>query len=269
MRLNDCKTEKLLPLFMRKERDDIAIARTIDPVIRSMGEHVKWLSDWGYIDEIPVDWIDALAWELDIDWYAPKSDRTVEVRRELIKNADEVHKHLGTKAAVVSVAKDIFGDGHVEEWFEYDGVPGTFKVWIGTQLTNETVGRFMRTIGQVKNVRSHLIEVTCRIIQDMDGPDIPYHDIPSSYGETDIYNDYRFYTKLYEFEDLAITLTIENNLNSPERIVGETVVNLSVENGEDLRAAVSRRSDPCHLYNGVYIYDGTILYDSHMEEEVL
>jgi phage tail P2-like protein len=269
MRLKDCKTEKLLPLFMRKEKDDVAIARTIDPTIRSMGEKVEWLSDWGFIDELPEEWIDALAWELDVDWYAPKSDRSLEVRRELVKNADEVHKHLGTRAAVESVAKDIFGDGHVEEWFEYSGDPGTFKVWISTQLTNDTVGRFMKTIGQVKNARSHLIEVTCRITQDVDGPDIEYHDIPPSYGETDIYNDFRFFTLLYESEDISTTLTVEMEFNSPEQIDGETIVGLSIESTEDIRAAMSRRSDPCYLYNGVYIYDGTILYDSYMEEEVL
>lgn len=269
MKLTDCKTEKLLPLFMRQERDDVAIARTIDPVIRAIGECLKWCSDWGYIDEIPDDWIDALAWELDVDWYAPKSDRSPEVRRELVKNADEVHKHLGTRAAVESVARDIFGNGHVEEWFEYSGTPGTFKVWISTQLTNDTVGRFMKTIGQVKNARSHLIEVTCRISQDVDGPDIEYHDIPPSYGETDIYNDFRFYTELYEPEIVTIELTVGIGYNSPEQIDGETIVGLTIENTEDIRAAASRRSEPCHLYNGVYIYDGTISYDSYMEEEVL
>ena len=34
MRLNDCQTERLLPQFMQEQADNVAIARTLDPVIK-------------------------------------------------------------------------------------------------------------------------------------------------------------------------------------------------------------------------------------------
>lgn len=270
MKLTDCKVEKLLPLFMRAEKDDLAIARQLDPVIRMIGEKIVTCSDWGYIDVMPEEFVDALAWELDVDWYNPKADRSLAVKRELVKNADEVHRHLGTRAAVESVAKDIFGDGHVEEWFDYSGTPGTFKVWISTQLTSDTVARFMKTIGQVKNTRSHLIAVTCRIIADMDGPDIEYEDIPESYGETEIYNDFRFYTNIDEtFDTVALALSIGMAIEEQESILTAAEIGFTAENSETADAKIVKQSDPLYRYNGVHIYNGAINYDSYNEEEDL
>lgn len=156
MRLSDCEFKKLLPLFMRKEPDDAAIAGQLDPVIREFGVKAKWVSDWGYIDFLPEEWVDALAWELDIDWYAPKSDKSLDVRRELVKNADMVNAHLGTKAAVESVSDDIFGESEVLEWFDYSGSPGHFKIITHATLTPELFDKFKATIEGVKNARSHL-----------------------------------------------------------------------------------------------------------------
>jgi phage tail P2-like protein len=159
MRLDDLDFKKLLPLFMRREADDVAIADTITPVLKDMGIKVKWMSDWAYIDELPEDYINALAWELDVDWYNPRSDKSLEVRKELIKSSDEVHRHLGTKQAVKTVCDEIFGENIVEEWFEYSGTPGHFRIITRAVLTPDIFEKFKGVIEQVKRTSAHLDEI--------------------------------------------------------------------------------------------------------------
>lgn len=271
MRLNDCQTERLLPQFMQEQADNIAIARTLDPVIKYIASRIILCSDWGMIDDLPEEFIDALAWELDIDWFAPKSDRTLDIKKELVKNADEVHKHLGTKAAVESVARDIFGNGTVEEWFEYAGTPGTFKLWTGTQLTNDNVARFMKTVGQVKNARSHLTDVTCRITTDLDGPDVDHEEIIDHYGETDIFNEFWYMTVLDEsyLETITSAFINRNVVDSPEDINVSNEVRFEVAVSEGISAAIINESDPCYHYNSVIAYDGAYQFNSSYEEEEL
>ena len=270
MRLNDCQTERLLPQFMQEQADNVAIARTLDPVIKYIASQIVLCSDWGVIDDLPEEFIDALAWELDIDWFAPKSDRTLDVKKELVKNADEVHKHLGTKAAVESVARDIFGNGTVEEWFEYNGDPGTFKLWTGTQLTNDNVARFMKTVGQVKNARSHLTDVTCRITTDLDGPDVDHGEIIDHYGETDIYNQFWYITQIDEaLEQITMAFKNRNVVEEPENINTTQIFSFEVVNSERISAALVNKSDPCYYYNSVITYNGEYLYNSYYDEEDL
>lgn len=128
MRLTDCELRKLLPLFMRQEKDDLALASGIDQVIRYIGENITLCSDWGVIDRLPEEFLDELAWELDIEWYDKSAD--IDVKRSLVKNADIVHSKNGTKAAIVRVVSDYYDNAIVEEWFEYGGAPGHFRVTV-------------------------------------------------------------------------------------------------------------------------------------------
>ena len=270
MKITDCEFEKLLPLFMRNQTDDLAMARALNATIRNIGEKIKLCSDWGVIDELPEEFVDALAWELDVDWYAPKSDRSLDVKRELVKNADKVHKILGTKAAVENVAHDIFGNGTVEEWFQTGDAPGYFRVWIETTLNEENVGRFMKTISQVKNTRSHLKAVTCRFTGDMDEPEIDPGSVITEYGETEIYGQIWYYAEVYESETADAPLfKIPLSLVIPEEYDSRLNVGMEVENSETTNAAIVEKSDPCYFYNGQIRYNGSAEYDSFYYEEDL
>ena len=128
MKLKDCEIIKLLPLFMRQESDVAALAEVLDPVIRQIGELLPLCSDWENTDELPEDILDELAKELDIDWY--KKDETVDVKRNVVKSSDLIHMHMGTAEAVKRVVSDFYGGAVVEEWFEYEGSPGHFRVTV-------------------------------------------------------------------------------------------------------------------------------------------
>lgn len=132
MKIQDCEFKRLLPMFMKEEADNVALAEAIDPIIRKIGELLPLCSDWENTDQLPEEFLDALAKELDIDWYKPSG--TIEAKRNLVQNSDLVHMHLGTKAAVEMVVKDYYGGAEIKEWFEYSGEPGHFKI----QVNDET-----------------------------------------------------------------------------------------------------------------------------------
>lgn len=175
MKLTDCRFEKLLPLFMRGEADDVAIARTLDPLIHEIGEKVRLCSDWGVVDDLPEEFLDALAWELDIDWYDKSAD--IEVKRALIKSADKVHAHHGTKAAVAQVVSDYYGEAEVKEWFEYlGGAPGHFKVSVSSGDAHVIIpDEFIEAVKKVKRQSA--------IMDDVDFTWVTYETVNAGAGE--------------------------------------------------------------------------------------
>jgi phage tail P2-like protein len=96
---------------------------------------------------------------LDEGWADARDDAS---RRKLLKRAIELHRHKGTRWAV-ETALDVLGLGcRVEEWFEYGGEPGRFRVDLisSTPLSEDFyvqgIERAIELITKSKNVRSHL-----------------------------------------------------------------------------------------------------------------
>lgn len=146
---------KLLPQFMR---DDLAIkglAAGIDSIIPGLYSSLKMLSTWDHINTLPESELDAIAWEQNIAWY--DAGATVEIKRDIIKNAVQVQRHLGTKWAVESVVYSYFGDGYMMEWFEYNGEPGYFRIYsTNPSLTNEKLSEFLNLLNKVKRASAVL-----------------------------------------------------------------------------------------------------------------
>ena len=85
------------------------------------------------IDKLPEPLLDALAYDFKVDWYAYDAD--IETKRAQIRNNFQVHRHLGTKSAVVREVTAFFPGAIVYEWFEYGGQPYHFKVEVPAEET--------------------------------------------------------------------------------------------------------------------------------------
>lgn len=178
MKLNDCEIKKLLPLFMRQEPDNIALADGLDSVIRYIGENIVLCSDWGMVDQLPEDFLDALAWELDIEWYDKNAD--IDTKRALIKSSDEIHSHNGTKAAVLKVVENYYGGGEIEEWFEYNGDPGHFRISVTSEDMHITIPEeFTSLVNKIKRKSAVL-----------DGMDFTWTTYQALYAGTAEYKSY-------------------------------------------------------------------------------
>ena len=61
MKIEDPKTVKLLPRFMRDDAADKALASAVDALIKPPGSKVKTLRVWDQIDNLDENMLDELA----------------------------------------------------------------------------------------------------------------------------------------------------------------------------------------------------------------
>lgn len=155
MKLSELEFIRLLPQFMREDAAVKGLALGVDIVIPQLSESIKHLTTWDQIDNLSETELDELAWELNILWY--EADADISVKREVIKNSDKVYQHLGTKWAVENVITSYFENGYIEEWYEYDGQPGRFRVHSSNpSITGEKLTSFLNLLNKVKRASAKL-----------------------------------------------------------------------------------------------------------------
>ena len=155
MNLKNIDFIKLLPQFMQDDKFNIGLAKGIDTVTHDIEAHISTMSTWDSIDSLTEEELDALAWELGIDWY--RIDAEIYIKRQLIKDSRKMSGKLGTKWAVERIINTYFGEGFISEWFEYNGEPGHFKVFSSNPtVTNENLQEFLSILDKVKRASSHL-----------------------------------------------------------------------------------------------------------------
>lgn len=155
MKLSDIEFIKLLPQFMRDDPAVSGLSSAIDKIIPQLAAAIKLLPAWDSIDQLSSAELDELAWELNIPWYDPTA--SLSIKRDIIKNSDNVYKHIGTKWAVEEIIKTYFGDGYIQEWFEYGGEPGCFHVFSSNpSLNNDRLTEFLDLLNKTKRASAKL-----------------------------------------------------------------------------------------------------------------
>ena len=107
------------------------------------------------IDSADEKTLDYLAVELRTPAY--KDTFPVDVKRRLIAGTLPFYARLGTPAAVNWIIRSIFGEGHMEDWFRYDGDPHHFRAFVGNDgdtITPEALDEFRRAVASVKRLSS-------------------------------------------------------------------------------------------------------------------
>lgn len=148
--------ERLVPAFLLRDKNGYALSKAIEVCLQRAAEAVE--TGIGIIldpFQMPEWRLDEMVWELDVDWYDHTAD--LETKRRTIANALEFYIHMGTPGIIQSIIESIYVSGSVEEWFDYDGSPFHFNVYIdGERVTAESHERLKRTINIGKNLRSVL-----------------------------------------------------------------------------------------------------------------
>lgn len=148
----------LLPPNLRRDSTLAAIAKSLESDIESISNAISKLKRFDRLDELTDAEADELAWELHVDFY--DTSLPIEQKRQLIKNAIRFHRRKGTPAAVEELIAILFGEGKVEEWFEYGGEPGYFQVITNNpEVTQERAQEFYRAVDSVKRKSAHLERV--------------------------------------------------------------------------------------------------------------
>lgn len=157
-KFNNLDLLKLQTKHMQPDPTTQAMCAALTPQFKSISGEIKKCLILARVDELPEILLDELAWELHVEWY--DATAPMDVKRELIKNSDKVHAYMGTPFAVEQVVQDYFGDGYVEEWFQYGGDRFKFRVITSNpSVTADLANQFAKAVNAVKNTRSHLEEI--------------------------------------------------------------------------------------------------------------
>lgn len=146
-----------LPVALANDPKMVALAEAIASLFVQQKEEIGRLSLYPRIGELDEALLDILARDFKVDWW--DNDYTLEEKRRTLQSSWQVHKLLGTKAAVEQAISAIYPDTTVKEWFEYRGLPYHFKLDINVTdegLNAEKQHRVIQRLNYYKNLRSHL-----------------------------------------------------------------------------------------------------------------
>ena len=150
------------PVALREDESAQALADVTARLLAGRTKEIERLTIYPAIELLDERLLDILAYDFKVDWW--DADYSLEEKRRTLANSWQVHKLLGTKAAVEMAIRAIYPETRVEEWFEYeDGEPYHFRLSIN--ITNDNVDskrqrRVLERLDFYKNLRSHLDRVT-------------------------------------------------------------------------------------------------------------
>ena len=113
----DFKTIELFPPNLRKDENVQAFAEILDRVFSELTEQDLQKLFVYAVDNQPEEVLDWLAWQFHVEGY--DLAKTVEEKRNLVKNAIELHRYKGTRYAIKQALAALGLNVVVTEWFEY------------------------------------------------------------------------------------------------------------------------------------------------------
>ncbi|MDO5391041.1 MAG: phage tail protein I [Eubacteriales bacterium] len=158
IKLSEAEFADLLPEYFRRDPDVKSISYAVRQAIKTLLDFEKKTTLYGNVDAQPDEILDLMAIELKSQYY--REDMKIETKREIIKNTIAWHMKAGTKSSVEELVKTVFGNGKVTEWYEFDGIPGTFDISTNASSTSDMMERFLLIIENAKNATSHLRSIT-------------------------------------------------------------------------------------------------------------
>lgn len=157
--LDDLSILSILPNSIKHDKDIIAAARSLDKSTSRTLTEARKLNFFVNPNLTDNKLLDVVAADLHVDFY----DETypIEVKQKLINESMIIHMEKGTGKAVENLINAVFGDGEVEEWFEYGGAPFHFRIITSNQtVTNERAQEFIRALNSVKRKTAILESIT-------------------------------------------------------------------------------------------------------------
>lgn len=152
IKLDNIELTDLLPLNLKNKSENIALSFAFKETMKLLNERIELLYLYKNLDKQKEDILDLIATELRTQYYNKSLSKETKVK--LIKNTLSWYQKLGTPSAVEELIKIAFGEGKIEEWFEYNGLPYHFKITTEQLLTQENMDLMINMIDRVKNKRS-------------------------------------------------------------------------------------------------------------------
>ncbi len=162
----DTPLRKKMPRAFTQDADTLALINTIDSGLGPIREILGSINYMRNSDTWDDALTDELAWQNHVDFY--NVTLPIEQKRALVRGAYLFHRKKGTNAAVEDLIKILFGDGRVEDWYEYGGQPGHFRVLTANEsVTTDRALEFIRALNSVKRLSAHLDAVIIETSEEM------------------------------------------------------------------------------------------------------
>ncbi|MTI49713.1 MAG: phage tail protein I [Firmicutes bacterium] len=160
MKLNNIDLKKLQTTNLKQDETTAAMCDSISEQLNKIDTSKCLLVS--NIDNLSEDILDELSIEKNIFWYDSNAD--IDTKRKLIQNSEKVFRTLGTNHAVEQVVIDYFGNGKVEDWYQYGGQPYHFRVaTTNPTVTGEVVEQLKEAVKKVKRLSTRLDEVIVEV----------------------------------------------------------------------------------------------------------
>lgn len=134
--LKDARIMDGLPRILSQEDWVRALSYAIGAVHEKTIQYADASQIYTKLDTASETILDALAANWKIDWY--DTDYPEERKRRIVKTAMNVRKTMGTAYATRMQADMVYPGTQLEEWFDYGGKPGYFRLYI--DITNSSPG---------------------------------------------------------------------------------------------------------------------------------
>ncbi len=145
-----------LPEALRQDEQMQALAAGIAEVLAARPAEIDRLLIYPRIDELPEALLDRLAYDFKVDWW--DAEYSLAAKRQTLKDNWQVHRRLGTKAAVEQAIAAIYPETQVLEWFEYGGEPFSFRVVLDVTNARASAEYFAikRAVDSYKRLTAHM-----------------------------------------------------------------------------------------------------------------
>lgn len=137
-----------------------AISYAISGMVKRIVDRAEKTGIYAVIDRLDEEILDLLAVELRTKYYAEWL--SVEEKRTMIKKTLIWYYRAGTLYTVKELIDFVFQSARPEEWFEYGGGAYLFRIIvdvISQDISMEKYFKFLKSIYEVKNTRSHLEKI--------------------------------------------------------------------------------------------------------------
>lgn len=151
---------KTLPSVLQRDKTTEALAEMTAEAMEARVKENHKASVYINIDLQEEELLDILAKDFKVDWWS--ADYTLAEKRDILKNSWNIHRLLGTKAAVELAINSLYEEANVAEWFEYGGDPYHFRVIINSDETMADSDKLLTVISKIifyKNLRSTLDDI--------------------------------------------------------------------------------------------------------------
>ena len=146
--LKDAQIADGLPRVLGEQPWVRALSLAMLELHRKTMDYINGSQIYTAIDTVAEEVLDALAVNWKIDWYDTGYD--IEQKRRIVKTALNIRRTMGTAGAARTQADAIYPGTKLEEWFEYGGTHGKFRLRVNITTVEERQKFAAMTIAEIE-----------------------------------------------------------------------------------------------------------------------